>query len=167
MRNAGADTVLRWPRSSSQARRYDDIADLVGGRRVAAAFGNQMLIGGFDLVFDCIGTGRSLSDALKFTRPRGTVVEMGTSQIGVVDTTPLWLSEITVLGSYGRQIEHINNADQHTYEVVFDMIQAGKLRTDGLLTHTFALRDYRSAFATLARRSASGAVKAAFRHETD
>jgi len=167
IRARGADTVLRWPRGLTQAHRYDRIADQVGGRRVSALFGNQMLLGGFDLVYDCIGTGRSLTDAMKFTRPRGTVVEMGTSQISVVDTTPLWFSEITLRGSYGRQMERTGGTVRHTYQHVFEMLQAGRLRTDGLLTHTFALREYRAAFHALAHRSAGSAVKVAFRHSGD
>jgi threonine dehydrogenase-like Zn-dependent dehydrogenase len=159
--------VIRWPRRLSHASRYDRIAELVGGRRVPALFGNQMLLGGFDLVYDCIGTGRSLTDAMKFVRPRGVVVAMGTSQISVVDTTPLWFSEICVLGSYGRQIERAGGVDRHTYQLVFEMLQTGRLSTDGLLTHTFALREYRAAFHALARRSAGQVVKAAFRHESD
>ncbi len=164
-RARGADDVIVWPRSAGHARRYDDIAARVKGRRVPAAFGNQMLLGGFDLVYDCIGTGQSLTDAMKFVRARGTVVELGTSQICVVDTTPLWLSEVTLLGSYGRQMERTGGSPQHTYEVVFDLIASGRFRTDGLLTHTFPLHEYRAAFATLTRRAATHPVKVAFRYD--
>lgn len=166
MESYGADAVLVWPRSLSHAERYRQIADLVGGRHVSAGFGNQMLIGGFDLVYDCIGTGRSLTDAVKFARSRGTVVELGTSQICVVDTTPLWFSEVTVLGAYGRAMETWDGRPRHTYEIVLEWMRTGRLATDGLLTHTFALHEYRSAFRTLARRSATAVIKAAFTHET-
>ncbi len=161
----GAARVIRWSRSRTHAERYDDIAALVGGRRLPGPFGNQFLTGGFDLVYDCIGSGRSLTDAMKFARPRGTVVELGTSQIALVDTTPLWLSEVTVIGSYGRQMEPVDDNTRHTYEVVFEMIRSGRIQTDGLLTHTFPLRAYRRAFETLAHRSANRVIKVAFRHD--
>jgi threonine dehydrogenase-like Zn-dependent dehydrogenase len=162
----GASHVIRWSRSQSTAERYEEIARLVGGRRVAGPFGNQLLLGGFDMVYDCIGSGTSLTDAMKFVRPRGTVVELGTSQITRVDTTPLWLAEVQLLGSYGRQIEQFDNRSRHTYRIVFEMIQTGRISTEGLLTHTFPVRAYRRAFETLTNRGANRVIKAAFRHET-
>ena len=84
-------------------------------------------------MYDCVGTGTSLADAMKFTRPRGTVVALGTSQISVVDTTPLWFKELTVMGAYGRQMEAADGAEpQHTYRMTFDLITSGRLKVDGL-----------------------------------
>jgi threonine dehydrogenase-like Zn-dependent dehydrogenase len=161
----GADDTLTISARASSAARYDAVAAHVGGRRIPIVFGNQAFVGGFDVVYDCVGTGRSLTDAMKFTRARGTVVAVGTSQIGVVETTPLWFSELTLLGASGRQIEDFEGRRQHTYEIVFDLIRAGRLRLDGLLTHTFPIRDYKAALHLLASRGRRGVVKAAFRHE--
>ena len=125
-------------------------------------FGNRGLLGGFDVVYDCVGTGESLGDAMKFTRPRGTVVAAGTSQITVVDTTPLWLSELNLIGCFGRQIETYDDRPCHTYEVVFDLIRQGKLDLTGLLTHRFRLADYKQALLMHAARAQHGLIKAAF-----
>ncbi len=46
-------------------------------------------------------------------------------------------------------------------------VASSKLKTDGLLTHTFALTDYRQALAALAGRSRTPAIKVAFRHSPD
>ena len=43
------------------------------------------------------------------------------------------------------------------------MILDGRLRTDGLLTHTFPLRDCKHAFETVSHKGRTGCVKAAFR----
>lgn len=163
-RRFGATDVIRSKRGETKADRYQKVADRVGGRRFDAMFGNQALMGGYDVVYDCIGTGESLTDAMKFTRGRGTVVECATSQIAVVDTTPLWLAELTIVGCYGRGIETFEGRQLHTYEVVFDLIRSGRLRLDGLLTHRFGLEDYRQALATIVNRGGSGLVKAAFDH---
>lgn len=158
----GATDARIHPRSWSNARRHDDIASVVRGRRIEARFGNQMLIGGFDLTYDCVGSGPGLSDAMKWTRPRGTVVAVGTSQIAVVDTTPLWFTELNLVGCNGRAIEELDGRRLHTYQLVFELIRSGKLRLDGLLTHRFRLADYRAAFQTIATRGRAGLVKAAF-----
>ncbi|MFO0973129.1 MAG: alcohol dehydrogenase catalytic domain-containing protein [Phycisphaerae bacterium] len=45
---------------SAGVRRYDDVANACNGRRVAGRFGNQALVGGFDVVYECAGGGASL-----------------------------------------------------------------------------------------------------------
>lgn len=165
MRSCGANEVMVIPRGSSSGERYDRIAAAVGGRRVPGGFGNQTLIGGYDVVYDCVGTGRSLSDAMKFTRPRGTTVALGTSHISVLDTTPLWFKELSVLGVYGRQLESVAAGPPvHTYQLVFDLLSSGKLNTDGWLTHAFPLDQYRQALRTLTTRSRTPVLKVAFRY---
>ncbi len=158
----GASDVRIHPRAWSHAERYDDLAAAADGRRIPARFGNQAFIGGFNVTYDCVGTGQSLTDAMKWTAARGAVVLVGTSQICVVDTTPLWLSELNIVGCNGRQIEEVAGRRTHTYEVVFDWLTAGRIDLRGLLTHRFPLADYRAAFDVLLRRSRSGVIKAAF-----
>lgn len=164
LESAGASGIIPSRRGESREELFASAARVLGARRVASAFGNQTLIGGVDVAYDCVGTGRSLSDAMKLCRARGTVVAVGTSQITLVDTTALWFQELTVVGANGRQMETAGGEARHTYEWVMDWAVKGKLRLDGLLTHEFALRDYRRAFSTLLGRSRGSVVKAAFRH---
>lgn len=145
----GATTVLMNPRGFRSDDLYDGVARHIGGRRVPGRFGNQGLIGGFDLTYDCTGSGRGLTDALKWTRPRGTMVAVGTSGITLLDSTPLWLDEIEVLGANGRQIETIDGREIHTYDLVFDWIRSGRLDLSALPVRRFTLGDYRTAFAEL------------------
>jgi threonine dehydrogenase-like Zn-dependent dehydrogenase len=162
MKRFGADDVVISPRSESSAVRYDRIAALFGGRRIPALFGNQAMIGGFDLVYDCVGSGASLTDAMKFTRGQGAVVALGTSQITVVDTTPLWFTELNLIGCNGRAVEQYKGKPLHTYDVVFDLIKNGRLDLTGLLTHQYPLDDYRDAFRELSMGRGGGLIKAAF-----
>ena len=173
MRRYGADDVIEAPRRS--AERYDRVAAAVGGRRVPGLFGNQGLIGGFDVVYDCVGTGSSMTDCMKFARAGGTVIVLGTAHISVVDLTPLWFAELTVIGANGRQIEDappglahpgggLAPRRLHTYEIVFDLIRDGRLDIAPLLTHTFRLKDYRAAFEALTVGRRQGVIKVAFDH---
>lgn len=162
MRRYGVDEVVHVYRSDPQSARYAKVAALVGGTVVPSKFGHQAFFGGFDVVYDCVGTGQSLTDAMKYTRPRGTVVEVGTSQIGLVDTAPLWLDELNVIGVNGRAFEEYDGRRPHTYKVVFELIRQKKLDLTGLLTHRFRVDQYQEAFRALAHRGASGAIKVAF-----
>ena len=121
------------------------------------------MLGGFDVVYDCVGSGQSLTDAMKFTRPGGTVVALGTSGISLVETTPLWFSELNLIGVYGRQTGSIDNRRIHTYDLLIEWINEGRISLDNLLTHTFPLSEYKKAFALLTGKSKSQVIKAAFR----
>lgn len=131
---------------------YDRIAVIVDGRRVAGKFGNQGLIGGFDAVYDCVGTGKSLTDSLKFTRAGGTMVSLGTSQITVVDTTTWWFKELNVVGCSGRQMERFEGESLHTYDVLFKLWERGAMPLDKFPTRVFALDHYRDALRAVAAR---------------
>lgn len=164
MERFGADDIIRVSRKAPKAERYDQVAERTGGRRYHSMFGNQALVGGYDVSYDCIGTGDSLTDAMKFVHARGTVVQCATSTITVVDTTPLWMAELNIVGCYGRAIETFEGRRMHTYEVVFELLRRGGLDLSGLLTHTFRVDDYRQALQTLTQRGSSAVVKAAFDH---
>lgn len=158
----GATSSLRAARGAKNAERYDAIADATGGRRIAGRFGNQALLGGFDLTFDCIGTGASLTDAMKWTRSRGTVVVVGTSGITLVDTTPLWFDELQVIGTNGRQIESVGEKPIHTYDLVLGWLKSKTLDLSVIPITRYQLRDYRTALTHLLSRDRHPIVKAVF-----
>lgn len=158
----GATEVIRHPRGRNAGLRYDDIANRVGGRRISARFGNQILVGGFDVTYDCTGTGVGLTDALKWTRSRGAVVAVGTSGITLLDTTPLWFDEIEIIGANGRQIETVDGRRIHTYDLVLEWARSGRVDLSVIPVARFPLAEYRSAFRQLTARSRHPIVKAAF-----
>jgi threonine dehydrogenase-like Zn-dependent dehydrogenase len=163
-RKLGVSDVLRMPRNMSPADRYELVAQRVGGTRLAARFGNQALLGGFDLVYDTTGSGNGLTDAIKWTRTRGTLVLVGTSGIALVDTTPLWFDELEVIGANGRQIEADTDGPIHTYDLVLKWIASGRIDLSVLPIRKFRLTEYRSALRQLHQRGRNPVVKAVFDH---
>ncbi|MCL2701067.1 MAG: alcohol dehydrogenase catalytic domain-containing protein [Phycisphaerae bacterium] len=160
-RKMGAsEIVLRQARTSRE--RFEEIAVRTGGRVREVRFGNLMLSGGYDVVFDCVGSVLSLGECVKWTAGRGKVVLVGTGHGVGVDWTPVWFRELTILGAYGRQVEHWQGRRIGTYPLVHEFMQAGTLPTDGLLTHRFALAEYREAFATALNKASQGAVRVVF-----
>jgi len=167
MKRFGVDETIHIRRGDNQAVRYQQVANQVGGRAVPSKFGHHAIFGGgFDVVYDCVGTGQSLTDAMKYARSCGTVVEVGTSNLSFVDTTPLWFDELTLIGANGRAIEEYNGNSLHTYEIVLQLIQQRRLDLSGLVTHRFGIAEYRRAFDVLDRRSRSGALKVVFLPQT-
>jgi len=158
----GATHVLRFSRGGRSASRYEAVAERTGGRMLRGIFDNHDLLGGFDLTYDCTGSGSGLSDALKWTRSRGCVVLVGTTGITWLHTTPIWLNELTVLGANGRQIESVDGHDCHTYDVVLGWLASGRLDLSRIPVRRFRLADYRAAFREILRPGRGAILKAAF-----
>ncbi len=155
----GADEAFRLPRGPA---RHDRIARRTGATVHRARFGNRMLSGGYDVIFDCAGTARTFSDALKWTAARGQVVLVATGSGGKMDLTPVWFRELDVRGIYGRAMEQWNGERVGTYELVHRFMCSGKLDAGRLLTHTFPLSDYRRALDAAMHKEQHEAIKVAF-----
>ncbi len=147
---------------AEEAHDLQQSADRLGGRVVPARFGVKALVGGYDAVFDCVGTRQSVDAVLQLTRARGQVCFVGTGDGKGADLTPIWFSELRITGVYGRQIEAWRDEQIGTYQLVHKLLTGGELKADGLLTHTFATSDYAAAFATATGKATSQCIKAAF-----
>ncbi|NOX59701.1 MAG: zinc-binding dehydrogenase, partial [Planctomycetes bacterium] len=166
LKQSGADEVIVVSRGASRADLFGQVASHLNTERVPGKFGNQAMVGGADLVYDCVGTGESLANAMKFCKARGTVVAAGTSHIALVDTTALWFNELTILGAYGRQFEELDGVRRHTYEIVFEMMTNQRIDVSTLRVKTFRPSEYRQAFKSVGRRIREGVSKIAFQHDT-
>jgi threonine dehydrogenase-like Zn-dependent dehydrogenase len=132
---------------------YEQIADLTNGKVYTGKFGNKAIVGGFDVVYDCVGSAGTLKDVVVV----GSLLE-----IGAFDYTPLWNQEITLLGSEAHGVEVVDGEKVTTFALAARLIAEGKLNVSPLLTHRFRLAEYREAMKTLMIKSRSGAIKAAF-----
>ncbi|MFP4355299.1 MAG: zinc-dependent alcohol dehydrogenase [Phycisphaerae bacterium] len=159
-RSFGVDEVLLLPRAAEQ--RFETVARRTGCTVKRARFGNRILAGGYDAVFDCVGSNRSLSESLKWTAARGECILVGTGDGVGVDMTAIWFRELTVKGIYGRAEERWDDRTIGTYQLVHELMVAGKLDVAAMLTHTFELEAWPEAMKTAMNKSSHGAVKVAF-----
>ncbi len=162
LQELGADEVLRFPRRMPRGRRYELLAAKLGGRRIDGRFGSYGMLGGFDVVFDCAGSGESLTDSLRLTRARGTTILMGTSQITLLDSTPMWNKELTVLGGYGRQLEDYQGRRLHTYELFFELWRDRHLPLQRIPIRRLPAAEYRRALHLLTARPRAAVLKVVF-----
>jgi len=156
----GADEFFHLP--ARRRERFAAVAERTGATVQRARFGNYMLSGGYDTVFDCVGSPASLSESLKWTRARGEVIMVGTASGGGVDLTPIWFRELRIRGVYGRQLENFQGRRIGTYSLVHEWMAAGKLDVGAMLTHTFRLDEYREALRVAMDKSPHRSVKVAF-----
>ncbi len=151
-----------WTGEEKCLRDPQPLAQRTGGWIARPRMGLPVLNHGYDLVFDCAGSAESFTAACRIARSRGCVILVGTSGAGRIDPTPIWFRELTIIGGSGRQLENWQGRRVHTYNIVHELLIAGKLPGEELLTHTFSLSDYQDAFAAATSKGRSGCIKAAF-----
>ncbi len=64
------------------------MAEATGGRALRGYFGNQIVLGGYDTIFDTVGSDASLHDALRWVKGRGRVVLLASTSCPANSTTP-------------------------------------------------------------------------------
>lgn len=155
----GADAVV-----STRTRR--ELATAVGGRYLSTSLGGGNIEGGVDVVFDCVGSSRTFGDGLLALAAGGVYVMVGAgSHLTGVDVSSLWFRELTIAGSSGcatgpdprRPGQRVR-----TYALALELLASGRVPTEGLLTHTFPLADWESAFQTAFDKRKTNSVKVAF-----
>ncbi len=159
-RALGADATVRLRRGDGY---YDELADLLGGTVRRPMLGRRVFIGGADLTIECVGSSRSLDDALRLTGPGGSVVLLGLASVpSGVDWTPVWWKELRVTGSYIYAVDRWQGRTGKTMELVLDWMARGTVRLGALVTHRFPLKDYRVALRTAMGKAESKAFKVVF-----
>jgi 2-desacetyl-2-hydroxyethyl bacteriochlorophyllide A dehydrogenase len=103
---------------------------------------------GVDAVIDAVALDATLNDALSCVRPGGTV-----SVIGVHSLEPY---PLPILTSLFRSVTlRMTTAPVHqTWKELVPLVLHGRLRTDGIFTHSFSLSEAPQAYAAVAARSA-------------
>lgn len=132
-----------------------------GARPYEAMLGAEVYGGGgFPLVFDCVGSRSSVSQALRFAAPRGRIVLLGcAARMRNVDLTFLWARELEVKGFVGYGRERWRGGERHTFEVTRDLLAETTAPVADMVTHVFPLDQYGDALSAAAHRRKSGAVK--------
>jgi len=145
---------------------YRSVVHATGAQLYTGMFGNKMLLGGYDVIYDTVGSKQTIHDSLRWTRAGGTVVLVGLSLHTMhLDLTPIWYQEIELIGTLGHGMENWPiDTHEHcsTFAVVAEMIERGLLHPGKLITHRFALNNYREALSTAREKSRSRAIKVVF-----
>lgn len=145
--------------------RGDDVLRLAehcnGARLHRPAIGRPVPDWGYDVVYDCVGSPRSLDDALRLTRPRGTIILLGgAAVVRNLDWAFVWTRELTIRGSCGYGLETWQGDRQHTFCIAMQLLGENPgFPLERLITHRYALHQYKEALRTALDRRASGAIK--------
>ncbi len=120
--------------------------------------------GGVDVVYDTVGAAQTVEVGLRILRSRGTHVQLGVGKIERCEWTPWYFKEARLVGANAFGIETVEGRTQHAIRHYLDLVEAGRIDLDGMLTHTFPLEQWHDAFGALVDQGTSGAIKVAFDH---
>jgi threonine dehydrogenase-like Zn-dependent dehydrogenase len=154
-RALGADTIVAPGQEARQA-----LVDS-GAQAYMPIVGDEVFAGGgFPLVFDCVGSGQTIKQALRFAAPRARLVMLGcAAEIAKLDLTFMWARELDLKGFVGYGRETWRGGHAHTFEITQELLLETAPPVDRMVTHVYPLRDYRQALATAANRRKTGSIK--------
>jgi threonine dehydrogenase-like Zn-dependent dehydrogenase len=162
---SGVANVLEAEGSAAAAAR------VTGAKHFKTRRGAELLVGGFDVVYDTIGSASSLQHALRWTREGGTVVLVGRRlALTDADLTPLWHREITLAGVQAHGTENwpgglgpsgwgVDGGRVSSFALAAAMLRDRRMAPERLITHRFPLREVRRAVATAQDEATHRAVK--------
>lgn len=154
----GSDEVI------SDGDLYTEVARITSAKHYRSPMNRGMLLGGFDVVYDCVGDTNSVMDGLRWTKAGGAMVLVGISLDKLnVDLNPIWYQEIDLIGSHTFGVENWRGRSVHTYDIVIEMLMEGTLKHEGLITHRFSFEEYKQAIAT-ATDKRKGSIKVVFNY---
>jgi 2-desacetyl-2-hydroxyethyl bacteriochlorophyllide A dehydrogenase len=128
--------------------------------------GNQMLIGGYDAIFDTVGKRQTLHHALRWAHMRAAVILVGMDlHMMHIDLTPVWYQELNLLGSRAHGLENWPPGSMEqasSFDVAVELIEQGYVHPEFLITHHYALTNYQNAILTTLTKAQSRATKVVF-----
>lgn len=154
----GADAVI-----SAAGDYYTGLAREAGARLYRPMIGKRVSTGGFDRIYDCVGSAQSLDDSLRLARAGGTVAVVGLAALPRgVDWTAVWLKELTIRGTFTYGHDVIGQAPERTFAAALRLVAEGRVQPGPLLTHTFPLHRYREAIRVASQKGRHRSIKVAF-----
>ena len=94
---------------------------VTGARAHRPIVGDEVLTGGFDLVFDGVGSQASVDASLRVVAPRGRLVLLGTAgELEHLDLTLAWARELRIIGSYVYGREASLPGSPHTFDYLLN-----------------------------------------------
>jgi threonine dehydrogenase-like Zn-dependent dehydrogenase len=155
----GAAHVIPWRPTDGIIR---GVSELLHADVLTPWYGQPMLNGGVDVVYDSVGSHESLEVSVRITRSRGRIVVTGVEMPKQFEWTPLYFKEIALIGSNAFAVEELDGRRQHAMQWYFEFIQHQRLDVTPIITHRYRLEAYRDAFMTCWDQGRSGAVKVLF-----
>jgi len=141
---------------------YKDVARHTGGRYLKGYFGNEILLGGFDVVYDTVGSDLTVNNALRWARGGGSVVLSGINfKPGKIDYSTIWNQEISFTGINCHATEV---SGETSFGMSIKFLTETRFPVEQIITHHFPMENYREAVQTFLSKKDTHAIKIILDH---
>ena len=142
---------------------WENITEITDGKLYRGSLGNKMILGGFDIIYDCVGSSHTVSTSLRWTKAGGAVVLIGINfSMQKIDLNPIWYQEVDLIGSLVSGREYYKEKEMHTFEICFEIMMSGVIDADDFISHKFRLSEYKQAIRTLQNKKKTKGMKVVF-----
>lgn len=126
--------------------------------------GKPVYAGGFDWVYDCVGSRQTVDESMRVAGPDGKVMLVGCAgEVSRLDLSFIWAQELHIAGSYGYAQEDVLEGKPHTLELALQLLtERLDYPLSELITHRFPLSAWRDAMRVSLSRGRYGAIKTVF-----
>lgn len=156
-RALGASAVL----SSRPIEIIEEVARSTGSELLRPWRGLPWMMRGAGVVYDTVGSPSTLETAIRIASTRATIAVSGVEAPRRFEWTPYYFKELTIAGCNAFGVEPFEGKQLHAIEIYFELVRRG-LDLSPLITHRYALAEYRRAFMAMHDHGRSRAVKVAF-----
>jgi (R,R)-butanediol dehydrogenase/meso-butanediol dehydrogenase/diacetyl reductase len=138
---------------------FTHTARITGAKVYKPLLGMEIPMGGFNRIYDTVGHSATLNLSMRLLAAMGTLSVVGIGGDVKLDLTPLWLKLQKIQGVYAYGMVSYDGKQQHVFDIALDMMKENKIQTDSLVTHKFALKEYRRMIAVNMNKEMHRAVK--------
>jgi threonine dehydrogenase-like Zn-dependent dehydrogenase len=135
---------------------------LTGAAVLKPWYGQAMLNGGVDVIYDSVGSAESLEVSVRIAKGRARIVVTGVEMPKRFEWTPLYFKEIALVGSNAFAVEEHEGRRQHAMEWYFEFLRTRRTDLTPIITHRYRLEAYKEAFLTCWHQGRTQAVKVLF-----
>ncbi|UCH21806.1 MAG: alcohol dehydrogenase catalytic domain-containing protein [Deltaproteobacteria bacterium] len=154
-KTSGADAVI------SDGDLLGNTVNLTGATRYKPIIGQDLLMGGFNRIYDTVGSPQTLNLAMRCLAAGGTVSQVGIWKEMKLDLTPLWLKQQTLKGVYGCGYATYKGEWMFMFDIALDMVREGKVGLSDMVTHRFSLENFKEMIRVNLDKNKHRAVKTA------
>lgn len=126
--------------------------------------GIPVVNGGVDVVYDTIANASTLEVGVRVCRARGAISMLGVAKPGRFEWTPMYIKELSMVGSNAFSDEDLEGRSMNGMAWYLELTQRGVINLSELVTHRFAIEEYRAAFGACFDQGKSKAIKVALVH---
>ncbi|WP_100404856.1 zinc-dependent alcohol dehydrogenase [Bacillus solitudinis] len=141
------------------------VAEIFKAERLRPIFGQEVIQGGADTVYECVGNSKSVNDALRLTQSGGSIVLLGLASMMKIDWTTVWLNELSIKGCFAYSSNEFEGSRRSTLDIAIELMKRGKVDLSSMITHRYPLHEYKTAFSTITNKSSKRVIKVVFEHD--